>query len=127
MGLTTEDKRKLTESRYYRPEVGETATVEFRNWRYAEIPYNNDQSGDKRPTLIMDVTSVNGRPQNPPKIWNSQGRNTNAVLINSIDVAEREGREFLRLTLQRIDKRTYNILDPAIIDGAMRGLSYAQK
>lgn len=118
MSLTTEQKKALTESRYYRPEVGETAIVELSNWRYDEQPFRNENT-ERRPTLVMDVVTINGNPQNPPKIWSSQGRATNILLINSIEFAERAGRRTLHLSITRVDKRTYHIVDANIVDDAL--------
>lgn len=125
MGLSTQDERALTESHYWRPQVGENVTVVFTAWRLELLAFkgnrsNQPQEEEKRPTLVMDVNEINGTKQDPPKVFTSSNKNLNKLLIAAIRNAERQNSVFIKVNLSRVDRQQYNVVDLRLVAQAVK-------
>jgi hypothetical protein len=125
MGITAQEERELTESRFWRPEVGRQHTVVFSDWRFErrafkQYPDSQPLDEDLRPTFVASVVELDGVSQFPMKEFSSSNRNLNRLLMIAVRSSEEAKRGWVKLHLSRIDKKTYNVIDLCVVNQAMR-------
>ena len=109
MSITPEQEKLLTESKYWKPEIGGEHRVRMRNWRVESRKFQNEETA--RPSLVLDVMNVDNKDFSPPKEFSTTSQNLCKLLIRAIRLAEQEGRSDIRLLINRIDKKTFNVAD----------------
>lgn len=117
MQLSPEQRRKLTESEFWRPEVGRQVTVTVSGFRYEEQRFKSEH-GDPRPTLVMDVLALDGYIQRPAKKWTSTNKTVNKALLAAMDQANERGQDYVKVAVLRTDERTYSVVDVHTIEQA---------
>lgn len=127
MGISTDEWKQLTESKFWRPEIGTQTNVVLTGWRFARQAFKQDPNKlpteeELRPTLVADIVSINGQPQQPAKVFTSSNKALNKQLMECILRAEQNGLAYVRLAISRPEKQTYGVVDLALVDGALRGV-----
>lgn len=91
------------------------------DWRFERKAFKQDQNSqpreeDLRPTFVADVTQINGQNQLPSKLFTSSNKALNKLLMAAVIYAERQGRAYIHLALNRSDKNTYGVADLVVVD-----------
>ena len=115
--INPEEWKRLTESKFWKPDQDKEYRVTLKNWRATAQQFNKDEE----PTLTFqaDVVSINGVPLPDEKIFSTTGKKACRLLKAACDRAESESRVFLSLWVLR-EKNTYQIVDLTVITGAVR-------
>lgn len=114
MTLTKEQIKTLTESKYWRPEIGVAVKVVMSNWRFEMIKYKDSEP---RPALVTDVIEVNGVKTD--KCFTSGNKWLNSVLITAMQYAEQEQRTVVHLHFLRTGKNDYQVVDLRHVEKAL--------
>ena len=110
--ITNEQRARLTETKFFKVEVGQKVRLVLKEWGYREDTFKEaDGNVQVIPTLSFIVESINDIKVTVPKEWNSRSKTNNIILLDAIDKAEREGRDFIAVEVFRINKTQYNITD----------------
>lgn len=124
MGISTEEWKELTESRYWRPEVGKQYHVILAGWHFERRAFKEQEGAvtresEQRATLVCSVLNVNGEAQQPPKEFSSSNKALNRMLQAAVLHAESAGRAYIKLAISRSDAKTYSVVDLAVVDRAL--------
>ncbi|CAK0746599.1 hypothetical protein CCP3SC15_1440011 [Gammaproteobacteria bacterium] len=117
MAISEREWKALTESKFWRPDIGRQYKVIMSAWRFEMRTFKEELASkdacdrEPRPTFVAIVTSINGEVQEPPKEFASSNKALNKQLMAAVMLAEKDGRNSLRLAMGRTDAKTYSIID----------------
>lgn len=111
MTINQHDWARVTESKYFKADLGRDIPLVIKDWRVEKVTFGD--SKEERDALVMTVIEENGRPTN--KVWSSGNRALNLMLRNSIELAESEGRNWIKIILRRLDRNNYTLADMNIV------------
>lgn len=112
MGISNEQWKALTESRFYKPEIGRTDVITFRNWRFENRRFKGE--GDERPLFVADLITLNGELQSQRE-FNTGNKALCRLLMPLVQDAERQGAGVIRLKLQRTSQNDYTIISWGVV------------
>jgi len=123
--ISEEQERRITESKFWKPEKGKQYSVIMRNWRVESREFVSKITKEKysKDTLVLDVVSVDAIVQLPLKEFSTTSQNTCKLLMAAIRTAERRGLDRIRLIIHRVDETTYNIADLDLVQSLTSGVS----
>lgn len=112
MRITKEQEQLLTESKYWKPEIGRVYLVVMGNWRFELKKFVKDnKEGEARPTLVFDIVMMDGNILIPAKEFNTSNKNLCKQLMKLIREAELIGVEIVRCLITRQDNNHYVVDD----------------
>jgi hypothetical protein len=124
MSISSQEWKELTESKYWRPEVGKQYHVVMTSWRFERRAFKEEGSRDpndeeRRPTFVANVTNINGEGMMPPKEFASSNKALNRQMMAAVQLADAQGRGYIKLAISRSDARNYSVVDLALVDAAL--------
>lgn len=120
MGITQQQWKELTESPFFKFDIGTPVAVKMQNWRYDVRSYK-DKPEEKVPHFVADVIEVNNVPLMPSKEFASGNRILNKMLMQAVFSAEIANQSHIFVQVQRIDKTHYNLVDLSLVMRPMGG------
>lgn len=106
--LSNKDWKKLTDSRFFRAEIGVTYTLVLKNTRMELVKFG--EHTDEKPAFVADVVQENGMDCN--KRFETKNRD---LCMQLQKYEERERTEPYTIHLYRTDRNTYTIIDPRVV------------
>lgn len=99
----------LFESKYWRPEEGQTHYVTVAGWRMSHQTF--DDSKTEKPILVFEVLEVDNRKYNPPKLFTTGSLGFAEQIKPIIEKAEHEGRISVTLYMEYTKEKKYRLMD----------------
>lgn len=120
--ISPDEERELTESKFWRPEVGKQYQVIMQGWRFERRAFKGDRQRqdpqEERPTLVMDVMVIDTIPCRPSKEFSSSNKALNRLLMAAVRYAESKGRSFIKVAMTRSTDRDYTVVDLGMVNDA---------
>jgi hypothetical protein len=120
--ITTEQRAKLTQTGKLKIEPGKKNRLVLTDWKYKEESFSDKDTGITRidSVLSFNVESVDDIKSIVPIEWKTGSKAACTILLDLIDKAEAEKRDFIAIEVFRIDKLHYNITDLTSMINAYR-------
>jgi hypothetical protein len=122
--INDEEFKKLTQSKFWKPEIGNEYRVVLTNWRYDDRSFKDGE--EKRPTFVADVISANDETFLPHKEFSTSSMMLRTALAKIALEAQEGGKKTIEVGIVRYDKKNYGVVKFSIVRAAIESIHERQ-